>query len=279
VVLFKNCFKIGRKIRKYVYKTGGSKMNARKILAALTICFVMGAALMCAGKALGYSDEKKIDACYLEIEKDGILAFESEIPSFTNIKTKVITADIDIISSDSYKLNIQSEDGKKILWKVSDNTLTIKQSCLNKRKCRRKGGQIKIYVPADFKCSGVDIGTVSGSLKAEGLSCPRIKIESVSGDIKLQDLKSAKFNGESVSGDINISGFLSGKSKIETVSGDISINNAVKSSDYSKDIETVSGKIIIDGIRTKKSYKENNAAANEIDVETVSGDITLNFAK
>jgi hypothetical protein len=230
-------------------------MTVKKASAVFAICLLAGIAMMGAGRALGYNE----DAVYYNVN-GGVNAFSGEVAPFKSIDIKIVAPDIEIIPSDKYALDIRLKDDRKVFFNVSGDKLEIEQPSCKGWKCNHKGGNIKIFVPADFDCSGIKINTVSGDFKIQNISCPDTKVNSVSGSISIDNTSFGDF-------------------KIHSVSGDAVLNCGLKNQDYRKSIKTVSGKIVVDGIQTEKSYKENDTAENEIKIETVSGDIKLNFAK
>ena len=122
-------------------------------------------------------------------------------------------------------------------------------------------------VSSDFIVTGVEGGTdvesVSGDIEIIG-SIERIDIESVSGDIDIKD-SSGKMDVSSVSGDITAIGKAL-HFAAQTVSGDIEASIGLSEQ---LDLTTVSGDIEIDFTLAEDGH---------IEADTVSGDITLNFA-
>jgi len=122
-------------------------------------------------------------------------------------------------------------------------------------------------VSSDFSVTGVKGGTevesVSGDIDIIG-SIERIEIESVSGDINIKD-SSGKMDISSVSGDITTNGKAL-HFTAQTVSGDIEASIGISEQ---LDLTTVSGDIEIDFVLAEDGH---------IEADTVSGDVTLNFA-
>ena len=144
------------------------------------------------------------------------------------------------------------------------------------------------------------IDSVSGNISIKNLISKKLDIETVSGTVNVS-AESEFVDAEAVSGDLNIS--ISSKSiekvDIESVSGDVSLD--LGNSPKILDIETISGEVDItlpenDGFVakydsvsgkfkcdfevsiTKKEavYKDAKVNKSKLDIETVSGDITIN---
>jgi len=144
------------------------------------------------------------------------------------------------------------------------------------------------------------IDSVSGGVSIKNLISKKLDIETVSGTVNVS--AEAEFvDAEAVSGDLNIS--ISSKSiekvDIESVSGDVSLD--LGNSPKILDVETISGEVNIilpenDGFvarydsvsgkfrcdfevsiaKKEAVYKDGKINKSKLDIETVSGDITIN---
>ncbi len=144
------------------------------------------------------------------------------------------------------------------------------------------------------------IDSVSGSISIKNLISKKLDIETVSGTVNVS--AEAEFvDVEAISGDLNIS--ISSKSiekvDIESVSGDVSLD--LGNSPKILDVETISGEVNItlpenDGFvarydsvsgkfrcdfevsisKKEAVYKDGKINKSKLDIETVSGDITIN---
>lgn len=111
----------------------------------------------------------------------------------------------------------------------------------------------------------VDLESVSGGIGARALSSRRVKVGSVSGDIDLQAI-SADTRVETVSGELRLGGELSGDLRIESVSGDVELASTAALAEL--DLEVVSGDV---------SLSHAVAAGAQIRVESLSGDVHLKW--
>lgn len=157
-------------------------------------------------------------------------------------------------------------------------------------KFNLSSGDIKIE--NELKANEIDLVTISGDIQIKNISSEKVRIESTSGDIEVgeitgdTELKTVsgeisvrKLYGnmdlETTSGDIEINEFMIyGNSKVNSISGDINIKFA-ETSDCVINTKTVSGDVDLpNGRNVLGTGNENN-----IDIETVSGDIELETYK
>lgn len=144
---------------------------------------------------------------------------------------------------------------------------------------------IEVMLPTEYK-ETLNVNTSSG--KASFLTdceLDELNVEAVSGSISSEALLQAKeIYLRTVSGQINVK-HLSGEGKLETVSG--SIEGNIKRLTGDLDIETVSGSINFkleqgvsasvntEGLGEKEQFEIGSDPAYEIDIQTVSGHITV----
>ncbi len=147
----------------------------------------------------------------------------------------------------------------------------------------KMGGSVKykIFIPKNVN---LDIETVNGNIfveKVEG----NIKGESVNGNLTLKEI-SGKGNFETVNGEIR-SEILNNvpNLRVESVNGDIYIK-AEKNLNANYSIEVVNGKIkLIPSIMEIKSSTPKEISGKwgkgegEIHIETVNGDVTIEFGE
>ncbi len=145
------------------------------------------------------------------------------------------------------------------IFKEEGNTLVLEEKFKEGKKDHDGSSTWSITVPektniefnsvsGDFTAAGLkgDIhGTaVSGDVNLENLA-GNLSVEAVSGDIKVQKIE-GELKLKAVSGDINISGVsVKGASSFKCVSGDIEVTLA-KADEYDLDLSTVSGDITLD---------------------------------
>ncbi len=146
-------------------------------------------------------------------------------------------------------------------------------------------GAARIYVPKG-RLDMLDIETVSGDLKLNGLKIEELDIETVSGDIELSDVSFDEGEINAVSGDIVMEDVVCHETlKSETVSGDIEGKGL---SFYEMKASTVSGDltVLLKGRREdysirKQGLKDSRVYQGDGDrilrFDTVSGDLDCRF--
>lgn len=147
----------------------------------------------------------------------------------------------------------------------------------------------------------VEINTVSGDITIGHLEAETLKLDCVSGAIDLEEAVLEEIQSETVSGDVLINNLETEELNLETVSGDIEVTleeqkgdiqmdttsgsivmTVKKSVNATIDIKSVSGDIeVAYDLKNVEVLKSNRLNAEvgkgkfEVDIETVSGDVTL----
>lgn len=138
----------------------------------------------------------------------------------------------------------------QLRYKVEDGKLTVqfakpKVSLTGIFKNLNK--DLTVKVPKNFRFNEASLDAVSANLEMKGIDADELNLSTVSGDALLEGVSSGQFDGESVSGDMDFR--------------DCSLNLTT--------METVSGQV-------KMSF---DAMPTDVDIESVSGDMTLRFPK
>lgn len=121
---------------------------------------------------------------------------------------------------------------------------------------------------SDLNIDGIsaNIDTVSGNIGMTSCDVTgSIEINTTSGDINLTDISTSSASINVVSGDITLNNFESGLTDIDSTSGDVT---GSLTGSYKISTDTVSGDINV--------TCNNNTDGAPFNVDTVSGDITLN---
>jgi len=183
------------------------------------------------------------------------------------------------------------------------------------RNIFKGGSSLKIYLPADADLGEVSIKNVSGKITIADLDCTllrinvvsgkteisritvdrlifegvsgrltthqcraeSVKVSIISGDSSFSVLKSGSLSFDTVSGGIDISGELLGYNDIKAISGNVRLNVSGKPADYNKQVSLLSGRLRINGQNFGKNYSENTGAPNSLKIDTVSGDVDVDF--
>ena len=210
-----------------------------------------------------------------------IFVNEKNLEDFSSIEISSNEENVNLIPSDSYGLEICTcEKVSTPTWSLKNNKLTIEtihKFNLFSFSFPGEPMYINVYYPkSDFK--SVLIKSVSGNININFNTCENATFSSTSGDITVKGNTLENTEAKSTSGDVELSGDLKGDSKFSSTSGDVKINcnNAV--SNYIYNLNSLSGKITVDGKKFKKSAKNSVVnISNPITVETTSGNIDLEF--
>ena len=144
-------------------------------------------------------------------------------------------------------------------------------------------GKVNFFTDCQLNELNVEVG--SGSISSKGLiKAEDVHIQTVSGKIELEGIEASEYLINATSGKINVK-YLAGEGKIENVSGNIDVNVKALTGDVK--IETVSGSVdfkfeqgVSAIVNTEKIYEEEafkigNEPVHEVDIQTVSGRITV----
>lgn len=151
---------------------------------------------------------------------------EFSLPSFSNIKVNLDDADVEIIPSTEYKLEIERLKGIEITHEVENDTLILTSEeqksdpkfLLNITITSIPQPVVKIYVPKDAKFSDILIVNNFGDIRLGEMKVDKMDILSTDGDIIIKDLQSNDLTIENQFGDIT-------GSKIKTVNLQVEMND------------------------------------------------------
>jgi len=146
------------------------------------------------------------------------------------------------------------------IFQEEGNTLILEEKFKEGKKCNDGSATWTVTVPAK---TNIEFHSVSGDFSAAGLKGD-IHGAAVSGDVNLEDL-TGKLSVEAVSGDIKVNK-AEGELKLKAVSGDINIS--VVTIKGTSAFKCISGDIEVTLAKT---------AEYDIDLATVSGDVTLDY--
>ncbi|MEK4564340.1 DUF4097 family beta strand repeat-containing protein [Alkalihalobacillus sp. FSL R5-0424] len=160
-----------------------------------------------------------------------------------------------------------------------------------------KKGEATVYLPKSFT-QGLDISTVSGDITFDGdITLDELNVEMVSGEVMNSgNVQADEIDVDSVSGHVHLVQVTSSDIHANTVSGDVLVQYDTEQGDLSVDtvsgkvgvtvptwnaayeLDTLSGTIMDQGTRIKaREFSSSIGNGNaEVEISTLSGDITLN---
>lgn len=153
-----------------------------------------------------------------------------------------------------------SADVFEPIFKEEGNTLILEEKFKEGKKCNDGSSTWTITVPAK---TNIEFNSVSGDFTAGGLKGD-IHGAAVSGDVNLADL-AGKLSVEAVSGDMKVNK-AEGEIKLKAVSGDINISDV-----------TIKGASVFKCISGDIELKLAKTAEYDLELSTISGDITLHY--
>ena len=224
--------------------------------------------------------------------------FEYRAKDVSQVEINWFSADVTVKQSSAGTLSVAESDRglnekQKLHWRLEDGKLVI-QYCQSGYHGRFPSGakDLTIEVPEGIQ---LDIDCVSSDVKLAGSQTyDKVTVNSVSGNVAFDEIAADKVDVDTVSGDINGGKLSSDKAELKTTSGNITID-PVKI--YKISIGTVSGDVhllslpddsaqiqfshVSGSLKTQREYKKDanqyifGNGNNKIDVDTVSGDLSL----
>jgi DUF4097 and DUF4098 domain-containing protein YvlB len=182
------------------------------------------------------------------------------------VKVVPYSGDSIIIEEDS---DTSLDSDYQMRYKVDDGVLNIKFA---KSKVKLKGifknmsKELTVKVPEKFMFDEVEIDSVSAQIMMDQINCGSTDCSTVSGNIVLEKVSTNQFDGETVSGKMDCKGGSMDDVTMETVSGKIEM--AFQTMPSEMDLESVSGDITL-------GFPENKGF--QVDYDKVSGDFDCQF--
>lgn len=229
-----------------------------------------------------------------------IISKSKEFDAFENINIEASVNNIEIVSSNKYKVELKyDETYGKIDYKVENDTLKIAQNPYKKSMNIIVNNYIKIYVPKDVKVKNLNISLEVGNITLENLDINKSTFKSKVGNMEIKqclvnevdasvdkgniDINESTINKnlklKSDVGNSNLNGKFLGHINISENVGDIKLNIDENENLYNYKGSTNTGNLIINGKERGKVLDVYNNAQNNIELECRTGDITLDFKK
>ena len=191
-------------------------------------------------------------------------------------------------------------------YKVSDEKLKVKfRSKNNKIFDNMPSKKLELFIPyilaedineididtvsarvdiSDITSDDFEVSTVSGFCETNNINSNKINISTTSGGITIMNSKSDSIETNTVSGKIKLNSVFTDKLSFDTTSGDVNISDCI-SSEVSH--SSVSGtfdfegelKILNANSTSGRVILANRIAADELDIDTVSGKINVSIPK
>ncbi|MBV9291370.1 MAG: DUF4097 family beta strand repeat protein [Frankiales bacterium] len=182
------------------------------------------------------------------------------------VNVRLVAGHVDLVptDADTARVEVTEIDHDPLIVTIEDGVLTIRHErlswdgILGWLRTERRRAVVSVAVPID--CAA-NVGVVSASAVVAGLA-GRVSVRCVSGDVVLDEVTGA-VEVESVSGDVE-GRALDGRLSLKTVSGGLTL---VGATGRRVQAHSVSGDMALDLLP--------DAAPVDVDVTTVSGDVTV----
>ncbi len=119
----------------------------------------------------------------------------------------------------------------------------------------------------------------SGGINLENCVLTNASVTMGFGDLVADGISTGSLVIDSGSGDVNVDGALAGKTVITAGFGLVKVDTESPISDYSYDIETGFGDMVVDGEDTGTHAVNNGGARNRLEINASSGDVIVDFGR
>lgn len=234
-------------------RKGNGLIIAVIVLAVLCVVFLAGGYMLLSAWGGGFAFWKNLPERIGKLETYTIdQVHEVDVDDFDEFDFGTVSSNIEVVFTDSDEITaelkgtyrsskgqvelVKEEIGDKVKIYVDYPKLSGVFSWNNTG--------LKITMPRDMEDKNVEFGTVSGSITIpEGLSVEDFKIGSTSGSVKISGLSCDDVDYDNVSGKLEFTGDVTGEMDLNSVSGHIRV--AAGASVNEIDAETVSGNVTI----------------------------------
>ena len=241
------------------------------------------------------------DAGFHVPNNQSLISKSYELDEFTNINLSNKHADIEILPSDNYGLELNSFETSDVTYAVKDGTLTVeakntKDNAITIGFRSFKTPTITIFVPKDTLLSNIELDSSFGDINLEQLNYQQLKLFVSHGDISFRnivaghteitqsfgDLALEQFSSDSLiaeneHGDIDIIGELNGESTITSSFGDIDLELLNRESELGLDLNTNFGDITLNNKSIEGDFSQSQVSDNQLKISITHGDLELSL--
>ncbi len=226
--------------------------------------------------------------------------FPAEDISYVKAELISVAVVADVSDDGMFHMDFTDKAEERCTVSLSGGSLSVKEKKRTRKELNRLGlkGAVCISIPAAYS-GRLNIDSVSGSIRMNGLQAQSADVESVSGSISISGCTIGRLSVESVSGSIHADGSyeavsaqsvsgsikmecteaLKDKCTLESVSGSISLG-LPRGMGYTLEYESMSGSFRdeITGTSGKKHGSSQNGGGVPISISTMSGSIKVREA-
>lgn len=210
---------------------------------------------------------------------------ENETLQNINLKTNSADVKIENIYVDTLNINnkygkVQIDDTKLTKLEVNMNSgnLSLRNIETDTIGLKNKYGDIKLN---NVNTKDSDFELNSGHIQLKDYKTDNLKIDAKYGNVKIEDIEVKYSNIKLNSGDLDIKGNITDNSSIYSKYGNVKIDTQQREEYYNCNLNSKYGNIKIDKEKTQDSqkYVTTNNEGKALNIETNSGNISVNFSK
>jgi DUF4097 and DUF4098 domain-containing protein YvlB len=229
--------------------------------------------------------------------------FDEDFTGVKSLDIDISTGSFQIKSGDTVRVEAKNVPNSFKAEVTKDGTLSIDQSKngihfwgFNFNGINSPSAKIILYLPADFTAENAFISTGAGSVSIEELHSKYLTVSTGTGSINGNDMSadnvdidggvgSSNFREVSFKdaeikcgvGSLSLQGELLGDNSVDCGVGGVNLNLKGKVENYELDVDAGIGTVRVNGEKIKDKYKDNNNAANSIEVNGGIGSVNINF--
>ena len=240
----------------------------KKIWRIIIVLGLAGVLFMTVGYFMGAKMQMTLDRKGFHVG-DATKAPDIREPlgEFEDITIRATHANVELILSDKYYIEIVGDDEYSIHYEVRGGELVVTQENIwvwNILKLSLSGPQLKIYVPKDASLNNVFVGVSSGSASLSGLHCNNLNAELASGSIRLADIAADTLRISVASGRVKVQNATADRLNISVKSGSIDARG-IRSKKL--DVDISSGFADISGVLEGENNISVKSGSAKLDIQ------------
>ena len=193
-----------------------------------------------------------------------------------DIKAGSFNADYVQIDNDFGRLDVNSITCNRLKIKMSAGDFSGRNLVSGDIEYRNDFGKSKFET---INAKSLNVNCSAGDIRLSGCKVESIDVNNDFGKITATDLISSKTNIYASAGDIDISGEFSGQTVIKEDFGSVRFTTSKAKEDYSYDVFTDFGSVMVDNSRVRGGTQSGSSAVNSLYITNSAGDIHVNFGR
>ncbi|MBS3678737.1 DUF4097 family beta strand repeat protein [Ornithinibacillus massiliensis] len=221
---------------------------------------------------------------------------EFSLNEFKLINIDLTDADVEVIPSTEYKLEIERMEITEIAHTVENDVLSISDTSKSWFRFSMNLGvfidktTVKLYIPEDAELVDATISSDFGSIQIEGIAAEHWNVQSTDGDVVISDIQSNSLIVENKFGDLTASNVNTQELKVEMSDGtadlesidamNTSVNNLYGDTYYKNftshgaKLESVDGDIGIHGVLLGETIIESKFGSVNLQLENKESELS-----